>query len=60
MRQILHSVLAAAFGVQSGQRREHDFTHSKPARFLLPGMLLTVVCVAILLGIVQLLYLALE
>ncbi|MBC3953836.1 DUF2970 domain-containing protein [Pseudomonas triticifolii] len=58
--QIPHSVLAAALGVQIGPRREHDFTHSKPARFLLPGLWLTVVSVAILLGIVQLLYLAPE
>ncbi len=61
LRQMLHSVLAAALGVQSGKNRERDFTHGKPAHFLLLGLLLTVLFVAILFGIVQLvLYLALD
>ncbi|MBI6706171.1 DUF2970 domain-containing protein, partial [Pseudomonas viridiflava] len=38
-RQMLHSVLAAAFGVQSGKNRERDFTYGKPAHFLLLGLL---------------------
>ena len=60
-RQMLHSVLAAAFGVRSGKNRERDFTYGKPAHFLLLGLLFTVIFVAILFGIVQLvLYLALE
>lgn len=28
--QMMHSVLAAAFGVQSGKNRARDFTHGKP------------------------------
>ncbi|CAM3079943.1 hypothetical protein BZK31_00600 [Pseudomonas floridensis] len=60
VRQMLHSILAAAFGVQSGKNRERDFTHGKPAHFLLLGLLCTVIFVAVLFGVVQLvLYLAL-
>ena len=31
--QMLHSVMAAAFGVQSGKNRARDFTHGKPESF---------------------------
>ena len=39
--QVLHSVMAAAFGVQSGKNRTRDFTHGKPSQFLLLGLLFT-------------------
>ena len=52
--QMLHSILAAAFGVQSGKNRERDFTHGKPAHFLVLGLLFTVAFAALLLGVVQL------
>ena len=32
--QMLHSVMAAAFGVQSGKNRARDFTHGKPSHFV--------------------------
>ena len=58
--QMLHSVMAAAFGVQSGKNRERDFTHGKPAHFLVLGLMFTVVFAALLFGVVQLvLYFAL-
>ena len=41
--QMLHSVMAAAFGVQSGKNRERDFTHGKPVHFLLLGLMFSVV-----------------
>ena len=59
--QMVHSVLAAALGVQSHKNRQRDFTHGKPVHFLLLGLLFTMVFVLILFGIVQLVvYLALD
>lgn len=57
--QMVHSVLAAALGVQSHKNRQRDFTHGKPVHFLLLGLLFTVLFVLLLFGTVQLvLYLA--
>lgn len=57
--QILQSVLAAAFGVQSGDKRARDFSRGKPAHFILIGLLATVLFVIGLYALVQLvLYLA--
>jgi hypothetical protein len=52
--QMLLSVMAAAFGVQSGKNRERDFTHGKPSHFIMMGLLFTIVFVLVLFGIVQL------
>ena len=52
--QVLHSVMAAAFGVQSAKNRSRDFTHGKPSQFLLLGLLFTVVFALTLFGIVKL------
>ena len=52
--QMLHSVLAAAFGVQSGKNRARDFTHGKPSHFVVLGILFTVVFALTLFGIVKL------
>ncbi|MBX8546202.1 DUF2970 domain-containing protein [Pseudomonas cichorii] len=52
--QMLHSVMAAAFGVQSNRNRQRDFTHGKPSHFLLLGLLFTVFFALTLFGIVQL------
>ena len=41
--QMLHSVMAAAFGVQSGKNRARDFTHGKPSHFVILGILFTAV-----------------
>jgi hypothetical protein len=57
--QMLHSVMAAAFGVQSGKNRARDFTHGKPSHFVILGILFTAVFALTLFGIVKLvLYLA--
>lgn len=57
--QVLHSVMAAAFGVQSAKNRSRDFSHGKPSQFLVMGLLFTVVFALTLFGIVKLiLYLA--
>ena len=52
--QMLHSVLAAAFGVQSGRNRARDFTHGKPSHFIAMGILFTLAFVLLLYGLVQL------
>ena len=57
--QVLHSVMAAAFGVLSAKNRSRDFTHGKPGQFLILGLLFTLCFALALFGIVKLvLYLA--
>ena len=52
--QMLHSVMAAALGVQSDKNRARDFTHGKPSHFIVLGIVFTVIFALTLLGIVQL------
>ncbi|MDA1073293.1 MAG: DUF2970 domain-containing protein [Proteobacteria bacterium] len=52
--QMLGSVLAAAFGVQSGRNRERDFTSGKASHFIILGIGFTVVFVLVLIGVVNL------
>lgn len=52
--QMLHSVLAAAFGVQSGKNRARDFSQGKPCHFIALGLLFTLVFVLLLVGVVKL------
>ena len=52
--QVLHSVMAAAFGVQSAKIRSRDFTHGKPSQFLILGLLFTGVFALTLYAIVRL------
>ena len=52
--QMLHSIVAAAFGVQSGKNRARDFTHGKPSHFVVLGVLFTAVFALTLFGIVKL------
>jgi hypothetical protein len=54
LRQMLHSVLAAAFGVQSNRNRQRDFTHGKPSHFIVLGVLFTALFVLLLFGLVRL------
>ncbi|WP_339490716.1 DUF2970 domain-containing protein [Pseudomonas sp. EL_65y_Pfl2_R95] len=57
--EMLHSILAAAFGVQSGKNRSRDFSRGKPRQFIVLGLICTALFVLLLAGIVQLaLYLA--
>jgi len=53
-RQMLHSVLAAALGVQSGKNRTRDFSRGKPSHFVLLGVVFTLLFVLLLFGIVKL------
>ncbi len=52
--QVLLSVLAAAFGVQSGKNRQRDFSRGRPLHFVLIGLLATALFVLMLYGTVQL------
>lgn len=51
---MLHSVLAAALGVQSNRNRERDFAHDKPWHFIVLGIGFTLVFVLGLLLIARL------
>ncbi|MDG1582665.1 DUF2970 domain-containing protein [Pseudomonas sp. GOM6] len=53
-REMLQSVLAAAFGVQSGKNRARDFSRGKPSHFILLGVLCTAVFVLLLFALVKL------
>ena len=52
--QMLHSILAAAFGVQSGKNRARDFTHGKARHFIAMGTVFTLLFILLLIGLVQL------
>ncbi|MFZ6049515.1 DUF2970 domain-containing protein [Pseudomonas sp. CR3202] len=53
-REMLQSVLAAAFGVQSGKNRARDFSRGKPSHFIILGLLFTAIFVVVLYGLVRL------
>jgi len=53
-REMLHSVAAASFGVQSGKNRARDFSRGKPSHFILLGVLFTLVFALMLFGVVKL------
>lgn len=52
--QMLQSVLAAAFGVQSSKHRARDFSRGKPSHFIILGVLFTLVFVLLLVATVKL------
>jgi hypothetical protein len=52
--QMLQSVLAAAFGVQSGKNRARDFSHGKPSHFVALGLLFTLCFVLTIFAVVKL------
>ncbi|MDD0843996.1 DUF2970 domain-containing protein [Pseudomonas sp. Gutcm_11s] len=53
-REMAQSVLAAAFGVQSGKNRARDFSRGKPSHFIALGVLFTSVFVLVLFALVRL------
>ncbi len=54
LRQMLHSVLAAALGVQSQRNRARDFSRGKPSHFIVLGVLFTGLFVLLLVGLAKL------
>ena len=52
--QVVLSVLASFFGVQSAANRERDFKYGKPSHFIIAGLLLTVAFILVVWGVVSL------
>jgi hypothetical protein len=51
--QVLSSALAAAFGVQSSNNRDRDFSRGKPLQFILAGIIITAIFVIGIVAVVQ-------
>ena len=51
---VLKSVLAAAFGVQSSEKHQRDFQHGKPSQYIIIGLLFTLVFILLVVGVVRL------
>jgi hypothetical protein len=52
--QVIGSVLAAAFGVQSTANRERDFTGGSATVYIIAGIIFTVVFIFTILAVVRL------
>jgi len=52
--QIICSVFAAAFGVQSDKNRERDFKQAKPSTYIIAGVIFTIVFVLVVIAVVKL------
>ena len=51
---VLGSVLASMFGVQSNRKREEDFTHGKPSQYIIIGLLVTLAFILTVWSVVSL------
>ena len=54
LKQILISILGAAFGVQSERVRQRDFAKGRPAVFIVGGIAFTIIFVLVLIVVVNL------
>jgi hypothetical protein len=52
--QVMGSVFAASFGVQSRETKIRDFTRGKPLQFIVAGLVFTLVLLIGLVGVVNL------
>ena len=52
--QVIASVLASFFGVQSSKNRERDFKHGKAAHFIVIGLVATAVFITLVILAVRL------
>ncbi|MGH8453186.1 MAG: DUF2970 domain-containing protein [Nevskiales bacterium] len=52
--QVIQSVAAAFFGVQSEAARQRDFTRGKPSQFIIIGLIATALFVLTMIAIVKL------
>lgn len=52
--QVISSVAASFFGVQSSRNRERDFKHGKAAHFIVIGLVATVVFIGLVILLVRL------
>lgn len=53
LKQIILSVLAAMFGVQSQKVRERDFQYGSPMAFIIVGIIAVTLFVLLLYGLVK-------
>lgn len=51
--QVVQSILAAAFGVQSEAARKRDFTRGSPLPYIIGGIVFTVLLIVVLIVIVN-------
>jgi len=51
---VIKSVLASFFGVQSDKNRQRDFQHGNPAQFIIVGLVLTTLFIVGIIIIVRL------
>ena len=51
--QILRSSLAAGLGVQSSRNRQRDFADGSPRRFIVMGLVLTILFIALLITVIR-------
>jgi hypothetical protein len=54
LRQIVGSVFAAAFGVQSSKNQERDFKHGKARVFIISGIVFTLLFMGTVFTVVRL------
>jgi hypothetical protein len=52
--QVMCSVFAAGFGVQSKENKVRDFTRGKPLQFILAGLIFTIAFLVALIAVVNL------
>jgi len=52
--QVIGSVVAAAFGVQSSANRERDFTGSSATPYILAGIAFTILFIVAIISVVRL------
>ncbi|MHB1241335.1 MAG: DUF2970 domain-containing protein [Gammaproteobacteria bacterium] len=52
--QILQSVLAAMFGVQSERNRKRDFNSGTPSQYIIIGLIVVALFVLTIFGVVEL------
>ncbi|SIO18003.1 DUF2970 domain-containing protein [Salinivibrio sp. ES.052] len=52
-KDVMKSVIAALFGVQSQHNRERDFGHDSPAAYIITGVVMIGLLVAALLALVS-------
>ena len=53
LMQVMGSVLAAGFGVQSKENKVRDFTRGKPVHFIIAGLTFTVALLVALIVVVS-------
>ena len=51
--QMIGSTLAAAMGVQSSKNRERDFQHGDVKKFVILGIVFTIIFLLVLMGVVK-------